>query len=139
MYIDPQWTPVIGEAIRWVKELFTSKREMRLEIEDLSSKINELLYGNAVLAQRQAEILAAVITELRAESAVIVNHGTITIATNVSGLGGEAMSGIQNQRGISIATASNHQPSPIEESSLFDGVDEAIAAARLTRPSERSE
>lgn len=137
MYIDPQWTPVIGEAIRWVRDLFTSKRQMRLEIDDLSRKIDQLLYGNVVLAQRQSEILAAVITELRSENSVIVNRGTISFATTVVGVGTERASAATPPNELPAPPAPSDGPLALAAGSLFDGVEAAIAEARLTRPSER--
>ncbi|MDO4717668.1 MAG: hypothetical protein Q4B08_08900 [Propionibacteriaceae bacterium] len=137
MYIDPLWTPVIGEAIRWVRDLFTSKHQTRLEIDDLSRKIDQLLYGNMVLAQRQSEILAAVITELRTEHTVVVNHGTISFATTAVGVGADA-TGVAVPAGeLSAGPTSSDEQQPPAAGSLFDGVEAAIAEARLTRPSER--
>jgi hypothetical protein len=120
-----------------VKDLFTSKSQMRLEIDELSRKVDLRLYGNVVLAQRHSEILAAVISELRTESMVVVNHGTISIATTISSGGRDATSAVEPPSRLPAVPSSDEEPPALSTGSLFDGVEAAIVNARLTRPSER--
>lgn len=137
MYIDPQWSPVIGEAIRWVGDAFSSKRQMRMNIDELSRKVDQLSYGNTALAQRQDEILSAVIAELRAGDVFIVNHGAISIATTIQDIDIEAPTDGLQTLDPPDSNLQNRQGSEVPGNSLFDGVSEEIAEARLTRPSER--
>lgn len=133
--VDPEWIPVIGEALRWVKEIFASKRQPTVTLDDLSRRVDELAYGNAALAQRQEEILAAVISQLPPDTQ-IVNHGSILILTETPLIQKGTDDGAAQKQPQTLShedEASGPPPSP----SLFDGVDEAIANAKLTRPSER--
>lgn len=139
MDIDPQWAPVISEVIRWAKDLFASKRQTKLNVDDIICKIDQLSYGNAILLQQQSEILAVVMTELRREKSIIVNRGTI----NLSSTGLDAETEATNQPMLARESATlnglSRAPYMIATESLFEGVDIAIAKARLTRPSEREQ
>ena len=138
MQFDSEWATVIGEALRWVREIRASKRQNTLEVADLSRRLDELAYGNAALAARQTELLAAVLSELARIS--IVNHGSILILRETPSQNGryDALDdGTATQEQLQAPshgeTGSALPPTP----SYFDGVDAEIARARLTRPSER--
>ena len=77
------------------------------------------------------------LNELRTDCTVIINHGTITCATTVADVGADAPGAAAPVGKLSAGATSRDEQQDLASSSLFDGVEAAIAEARLTRPSER--
>lgn len=137
VWVDPEWVPVIGEALRWVRDLSSSKRKMRLEIEDLKRQVDTLIEGNTLLLQRNSEIVAAVIAILSADKTIPINRGT----TNYHGVSIEQHPGADSDviSGLveSARNSSLRRNADESNESLFEGIDEEILKARAMRPSER--
>ena len=137
MYIDPQWSTVLGIGMRWAKDLLTSKKGMRLEVEELSKKVDQLVYGNAELALRHGEILAALVSELQGQRIAVLNQGTLTFISAGPGSSMQHLAVTPTAPPLALPPSSASSVQEPAHESFFVGVDEAIASARLARPSER--
>jgi len=139
VYVDPTWTPVIGEALRWVKDFFFRNKTLRLDVERLKGEVERLSYGNADLAMRQNEILSAVMSDLRTEQIIIIQDGNAYFLScqtdNNSAL--DLQDSMPTTFSLPVSAA--NQTAVLSVSSIFDGVDDEIAIAKLTRPSQRDD
>lgn len=137
--INPLLTPVVKGAFNWVKNRLSSNRQRMVEISELSSKVEQLSYGNQMLVQSHQDLLLVVLALLRNDRLIAISDNTISIAEPIPyALGAEADGG-DPPRELSVQWNPAGQAPEAVKRSIFDGVDEAISAARLSRPSERKE